>query len=46
MAYVTYPEGILWSANLDGSSPVKLTNPPLYPINPRWSPDGNQILYE
>ena len=45
MAYVTYPEGILWSANLDGSSPVQLTNPPLYPINPRWSPDGNQILY-
>jgi Tol biopolymer transport system component len=45
MAYVTYPEGILSSANLDGSSPVQLTNPPLYPINPHWSHDGNQILY-
>jgi Tol biopolymer transport system component/DNA-binding winged helix-turn-helix (wHTH) protein len=45
VAYVTFPEGILWRANLDGSHPVQLTDAPLYPLNPRWSPDGAQILF-
>ena len=45
MAYVTFPEGILWRANRDGSDPVQLTQPPLYPTNPRWSPDGTQIVF-
>jgi Tol biopolymer transport system component/DNA-binding winged helix-turn-helix (wHTH) protein len=45
MAYVTFPEGILWKANRDGSSPVQLTQPPIYPVNPRWSPDGTRILF-
>jgi Tol biopolymer transport system component len=45
VAYVTFPEGILWRANRDGSHPVQLTEAPLYPVNPRWSPDGSQILF-
>jgi DNA-binding winged helix-turn-helix (wHTH) protein/Tol biopolymer transport system component len=45
VAYVTYPEGVLWRANLDGSMPVQLTIPPVYPKAPRWSPDGKQILF-
>jgi Tol biopolymer transport system component len=45
MAYVTFPEGILWKANRDGSNPVQLTDPPWYPTMPRWSPDGTQILF-
>jgi Tol biopolymer transport system component/DNA-binding winged helix-turn-helix (wHTH) protein len=45
VAYVTFPEGILWRANRDGSQPVQLTNAPMYPLNPRWSPDGSQILF-
>ena len=45
VAYVTFPEGILWRANRDGSHPVQLTDAPLYPLNPRWSPDGSQILF-
>jgi Tol biopolymer transport system component/DNA-binding winged helix-turn-helix (wHTH) protein len=45
VAYVTYPDGILWKANGDGSNPVQLTEPPLYPQNPRWSPDGSQIVF-
>ena len=45
VAYVTYPEGILWRANRDGSHPIQLTEAPLFPINPRWSPDGSQILF-
>jgi Tol biopolymer transport system component/DNA-binding winged helix-turn-helix (wHTH) protein len=45
VAYVTFPEGVLWKANRDGSNPVQLTDPPLYPIVPSWSPDGTQILF-
>ena len=45
LAYVTFPEGILWRANRDGSDPVQLTDPPFYPRAPRWSPDGSQILF-
>ena len=29
IAYVSYPEGILWKANADGSNPVQLTDPPM-----------------
>jgi Tol biopolymer transport system component/DNA-binding winged helix-turn-helix (wHTH) protein len=45
VAYVSYPEGVLWRANLDGSNPVQLTEPPLYPKSVRWSPDGSQIVF-
>jgi eukaryotic-like serine/threonine-protein kinase len=45
VAYVTFPEGMLWRANSDGSGRVQLTDPPLYPTSPRWSPDGNQIVF-
>ena len=45
VAYVSYPEGILWKASRDGSNPVQLSQPPMYPMNPRWSPDGTQILF-
>jgi eukaryotic-like serine/threonine-protein kinase len=45
IAYVTYPEGALWRTRLDGSERVRLTDPPLYPLNPRWSPDGKQIAF-
>ncbi|WP_348261137.1 winged helix-turn-helix domain-containing protein [Telmatobacter sp. DSM 110680] len=44
VAWVTYPEGILWRANRDGSDPIRLTNPPFYPTQTRWSPDGSKIL--
>jgi Tol biopolymer transport system component len=46
MAYVTYPDGVLWKANQDGSHPVRLTDPPMSASLPRWSPDGSQILFE
>lgn len=45
VAYVTFPEGILWRADRDGSNRTQLTDPPLYPALPRWSPDGTQILF-
>jgi Tol biopolymer transport system component len=45
IAYVTYPEGVLWRAKADGSERIQLTKPPLYPNQCRWSPDGTQILF-
>ncbi|MBV8438668.1 MAG: PD40 domain-containing protein [Silvibacterium sp.] len=45
MAYVSYPDGILWRANRDGSDRVQLTSPPLRPVDPAWSPDGTQITF-
>jgi Tol biopolymer transport system component/DNA-binding winged helix-turn-helix (wHTH) protein len=45
VAYVSYPEGILYRANPDGSHPIQLTEPPVYPKSVRWSPDGSQIAF-
>jgi dipeptidyl aminopeptidase/acylaminoacyl peptidase len=45
VAYVSYPEEILWRANQDGSNPVQLTDSSMTPRLPRWSPDGDQILF-
>jgi eukaryotic-like serine/threonine-protein kinase len=45
VAYVSYPEGTLWRSRLDGSGRQQLTYPPMYPVLPRWSPDGKKILF-
>jgi Tol biopolymer transport system component len=45
VAYVSFPEGILWRSNIDGSDRVQLTNTSMTPRLLRWSPDGNQILF-
>jgi len=45
VAYVTYPAGPLWRSKLDGSGRLQLSYPPLYPVLPRWSPDGRQIVF-
>jgi Tol biopolymer transport system component/DNA-binding winged helix-turn-helix (wHTH) protein len=45
VAYVSYPEGILWRADADGSHPVQLTEVPVRPKSIRWSPDGSQIAF-
>ena len=45
VAYVTFPEGILWRANRDGSNPVQLSDPPIRAFLPRWLPDGSQIVF-
>ena len=46
VAYVSYPEGILWRSKLDGSDKIQLSSPPLLAVLPRWSPDGKQIVFE
>jgi DNA-binding winged helix-turn-helix (wHTH) protein/Tol biopolymer transport system component len=45
VAYVTYPDGILWRSKPDGTERVQLTSPPLRSYVCRWSPDGTQILF-
>lgn len=44
-AYVTFPEEGLWRSKSDGSKRLQLTYPPLIPVGPRWSPDGQQIAF-
>ncbi len=45
VAYVSYPEGILWRSKPDGSDKVQLSFPPLFAALPRWSPDGKKIAF-
>ena len=46
VAYVSYPDGILWKANADGSDPMQLTDGSMIPRVVTMSPDGTQILFE
>jgi eukaryotic-like serine/threonine-protein kinase len=45
VAYVSFPAGNLWRSKLDGSDKLQLTSSPLYALQPRWSPDGKQIVF-
>jgi serine/threonine protein kinase/Tol biopolymer transport system component len=45
VAYVSYPAGMLWRSRVDGTDKVQLTDPPMYPLLPRWSPDGKKIVF-
>jgi len=45
VTYVSYREGALWRSRVDGSERLQLTYPPIYPLLPRWSPDGKTILF-
>lgn len=43
--YVSYPQGDLWKSNVDGTGRVQLTFGTVKPVLPRWSPDGQTILF-
>jgi Tol biopolymer transport system component/DNA-binding winged helix-turn-helix (wHTH) protein len=45
VAYVTYPDGLLWRSRLDGSERLQLTFPPMHAALVHWSPDGKQIAF-
>jgi Tol biopolymer transport system component len=45
VAYVSFPEGTLWTSKLDGSRRLQLSYPPLYAEHPSWSPDGKQLVF-
>jgi len=45
VAYVSYPEGVLWRGRIDGTDRLQLTQSPLLAALPQWSPDGKQIAF-
>jgi Tol biopolymer transport system component len=45
IAYVSYPERILWRSRADGSDRLQLTFPPIVAALPRWSPDAAQLAF-
>jgi eukaryotic-like serine/threonine-protein kinase len=45
VAYVSFPDEILWKSKADGSQRIQLTYPPLTPVLPSWSPDGQQLVF-
>jgi Tol biopolymer transport system component len=45
VSYVSLSEGTLWRSKVDGSERLQLTYPPSYAVNPRWSPDGKNIVF-
>src|SRR4029077_1821766 len=45
VAYVTFPDDILWRSRVDGSERLQLTYPPVEAYMPSWSPDGTRIAF-
>ena len=45
VVYVSYPQGDLWKSNANGTNRVQLTFAPVKPVLPRWSPDGQTVLF-
>ena len=45
VAYVSFPDAILWKSKADGSQRIQLSYPPFAAQMPRWSPDGQQIVF-
>jgi Tol biopolymer transport system component len=45
IAYVSYPEGVLWASNADGTDRHELSFPPTEVQLPNWSPDGAHVEF-
>jgi serine/threonine protein kinase/Tol biopolymer transport system component len=45
VAYVSYPDAILWKSKADGSQRIQLSYPPLAAVLPSWSPDGRHVVF-
>jgi Tol biopolymer transport system component len=45
VAYVSFPDATLWKSKADGSQRIQLSYPPVAAVSPRWSPDGQEIVF-
>jgi Tol biopolymer transport system component len=45
IAYVSFPDHLLWRCNVQGDHCLQLTGPAIQPTAPRWSPDSTQIAF-
>ena len=45
MAYVSFPDHLLWRCNVQGDHCLQLTGPAMQPTAPRWSPDSTRIAF-
>jgi Tol biopolymer transport system component len=45
IAYVSYPDSLLWKSRVDGSDRRQLTSLPLQSGFPHWSPDAKRIAF-
>jgi Tol biopolymer transport system component/DNA-binding winged helix-turn-helix (wHTH) protein len=45
IAYVSFPDHLLWRCNAQGDHCLQLTEPAMQPTAPRWSPDSTRIAF-
>ena len=45
IAYVSFPDHLLWRCNAQGDDCLQLTGPEMQPTAPRWSPDSTRIAF-
>lgn len=45
IAYVSFPDHILWRCRRDQTDCLQLTRPPMRPNVPRWSPDSRRLAF-
>jgi Tol biopolymer transport system component/DNA-binding winged helix-turn-helix (wHTH) protein len=45
IAYVSFPDHLLWRCNVQGDHCLQLTGSAMQPTAPRWSPDSTRIAF-
>jgi Tol biopolymer transport system component/DNA-binding winged helix-turn-helix (wHTH) protein len=45
IAYVSFPDHLLWRCDVHGDHCLQLTEPAMQPTAPRWSPDSTRIAF-
>jgi len=46
LAYISYPEAVLWRSRPDDTDRQQLTFAPMEATGPSWSPDGERIVFQ
>lgn len=46
VTYTSYPDGVLWRQNMDGSGKIRLSDSSMDPYMPIFSPDGKKIVFQ